>query len=158
MNALLSRSPRRFRAGWSLLLLFALLAVFVAACGGTNTTNTPTATTAPTAAPSPTPTPAPATTVLGGVANVKIVEQGEGNYRFVPDTLTIKVGTVVIWTNTSDAKHNIMSKDGSPGNFGTASLLAENQTFAVVFNTPGTYSYLCTIHPTTMQATITVTA
>ena len=142
------------------LITLLLTGLLLAACGDATTSSAPTPTTAPTAttAPTPTPTPPPATTVLNGVANVKIIEQGEGNYRFVPDTLTIKAGTVVIWTNTSDASHNVMSKAGAPGSFSTTGMLTENQTFAVVFTTPGTYSYQCSIHPTTMQGTITVTA
>jgi plastocyanin len=95
---------------------------------------------------------------LNGATIVQIVEQGEGNYRFVPASLTVKAGTVVVWVNGTDTMHTVISKTGAPGPFSTTGMLAPAQTFAVLFSAPGTYPYQCSIHPTTMQATITVTS
>jgi plastocyanin len=155
MRAYLSFKRTRFL--WAALLLAAALTVVLVACGGQTTTTTPTATTAPTQAPTATPTPAPATVPLGAVI-VKMVEKTPGHYTFDPAAITIKAGTVVVWINMSDGKHTVTSDPGAPSAFNTTNVVTQNQTFALMFTTPGTYHYRCTIHPATMKATITVTS
>lgn len=75
-------------------------------------------------------------------------------FSFMPGTMTIPVGTRVVWTNLeTTAPHNVVSDTGvfkSPD-------LTTGQTFAYTFTQPGTYAYTCTIHPR-MKATITVVA
>jgi len=149
-------SFKRTKFLWATLLLAAVLTVVLVACGGQTTTAAPTATAAP-ATQAPTATPVPATIPMGAVI-VKMVEKTPGHYTFDPAAITIKAGTVVVWINMSDGKHTVTSAPGAPSAFNTTSVVTQNNTFALEFTTPGTYHYRCTIHPATMQATITVTS
>lgn len=92
-------------------------------------------------------------TNAANVVQVKMVEQN-GMYAFEPATITIPKGAQVIWTNTSNASHNVTSDTSA---FGASSNLSANQTFMQVFNTAGTYTYHCTLH-SYMKGTITVTS
>lgn len=144
MKTYLVSFTKHTRLFWGSLSL-AIIAVFLlVACGGTTTTTTPTPT--PTATSQPTPTPT--------VVMVKIVEQNN-KYSFDQLTLSIKVGTQVVWTNTTDAPHTVTSD--TAGVFETTSNLTSNQTFMFTFTTPGTFAYHCSIHPY-MKATIIVTS
>jgi plastocyanin len=142
-------SFKRTRFLWAALLLAAALTVVLVACGGQTTAATPTATTAP---PTPTPTPATSPTPVA-IVMVKIVEKNE-KYSFSPATLTIKAGSEVIWTNVSDAAHTVTSDTSA---FTASSAFKKNGTFMMIFATPGTFKYHCSIHPY-MMATITVTS
>ena len=151
MNFYRSSFAKRTRSVWGMLLLAAIATLLFSACGGTTTaTATPTATAQATATPTPTPT---ATSTPSATAAVKMVETDK--YHFTPDTLTVKVGTMVVWTNTSDAPHTVTSD--TPGVFGSTTNITQNQTFSFTFTTAGTFPYHCNIHPY-MKATIIVTA
>ena len=98
-----------------------------------------TAAAAPTeAAAAPTEAPAAQT------ANVTIA-----NFAFDPGTLNITAGTTVVFTNNDSATHTATADDGSwdTGN------LAQGASASITFDTPGTYTYHCAIHPS-MTATI----
>ena len=111
-----------------------MIALILAACAGTPQPGpTATAQTTPTASSSPTPV---------AIAQVKIAAQGDA-YSFVPATLTVKVGTQVIWTNETNAPHTVTSDTGA---FNTPNNLEPNQTFKVIFNKPWTYTYYCNFH------------
>jgi plastocyanin len=116
------------------------------ACGETSAGPSQPGTTA-TVQPSPVRTHTPV-----AIAHVQIVEKN-GQYAFDPAKLTIKVGTQVVWTNTSDAPHTVTSDTLA---FNTPNNLNKQQTFAVLFTKPGTYPYYCNIH-TYMLGTVTVT-
>ncbi|NNL95399.1 MAG: hypothetical protein HKO64_07215, partial [Xanthomonadales bacterium] len=76
-----------------------------------------------------------------------------GDNFFSPSELTIEVGDTVRWINaTGGAIHNVTSSDDA----WVPSATASSFTFEVVFNDPGSFGYLCTIHPGSMQGTITV--
>jgi amicyanin len=73
------------------------------------------------------------------------------SFKFSPSTLTIKVGSTVTWTNMDGAPHNIKSEDNtldSPD-------LSRGQSWSFTFTNPGTYNYICGIHPS-MKGSITV--
>jgi plastocyanin len=76
------------------------------------------------------------------------------NIAISPDTLRVKVGAVVRWTNYDAVEHNVTSHGAgqhlASGNFG------EGQTFSVRMTRPGVIHYTCTIHPATMNGTIEV--
>jgi plastocyanin len=146
MKTYLPSFAKRTRLFWGSLSLAIIAAFLLVACGGATTTTTPTPTPTATSLPTPTPTPT--------VVMVKIVEAND-KYAFSPATLSIKVGTQVVWTNTTDAAHTVTSD--TAGVFGTTSNLNANQTFMFAFTTPGTFAYHCSIHPY-MKATITVTS
>ncbi len=67
------------------------------------------------------------------------------NTAFVPSTLTVAVGTTVTWTNKDATTHDVTYLTG-PVVFGPSGTLSQNGTFSFMFNTPGTYTYHCTIH------------
>ena len=76
------------------------------------------------------------------------------NFAFAPAAITVKAGTTVTWTNQDSDAHTVTSQhDSGPLN---STALNTGQTYSYTFTKPGTYSYLCTIHPF-MTATVTVT-
>lgn len=89
-------------------------------------------------------------TVRAATHSVSIVD-----FAFNPGSMTINVGDTVVWTNTGEAPHTATSQSG-PAAFDSGRL-ETGQTFSFTFTVPGTYSYLCSIHPE-MQGTITVAA
>lgn len=96
--------------------------------------------------PTPKPTPAPTSPPAGG-SDVHLVD-----FAFDPKTLDIVAGTTVTWLNTGAALHTVTAADGS---FDSGLLAAGTGRFSRRFATPGTYSYLCSLHPS-MTATIRV--
>jgi len=86
-------------------------------------------------------------------ANAAIHEVTVGDNFFSPSELTIAPGDTVRWVNAAGGNpHNVTSNDGAF----TASTTASSFTFEVVFNNPGVFSYVCTIHPGSMTGSITV--
>ena len=74
------------------------------------------------------------------------------NYKFVPETLTVKVGTKVTWKNADQIPHGVATKEKlfrSPA-------IDTNETWSFTYDKPGTYAYFCTLHPY-MTGTVTVT-
>jgi amicyanin len=96
---------------------------------------------------SPPSTSASAAPVAGDAVAIK-------NFAFSPATLKVKVGTTVTWTNQDTDAHTVTSA-GSGGALHSAALNS-HATYSYTFTKPGTYSYLCTIHPF-MTATVEVT-
>jgi plastocyanin len=87
-------------------------------------------------------------TVAAADTTVKI-----GDSTFTPAKVTISAGQLVTWLNTSTTTHTVTADDGS---FDSGEL-AQNDQFANVFDTPGTYTYHCAIHPK-MTGTVIVKA
>lgn len=146
---------RRLLALPALALLAGLLVL--AGCGGASATSSasPTATTA--TAPTTAPTTAPSPTAgSGGGAQASVKIGGVGTYSFSPSTVSVKVGTTVTWTNTTQAPHTVTSDSGDPASF-NGSLDSSGSTFSFTFTQAGTYNYHCSVHPY-MMATITVTS
>jgi plastocyanin len=76
------------------------------------------------------------------------------NITIVPDTLKVKVGTTIRWTNYDSIEHNVTSRAG-PQRFASKNL-GEGATYQITVTKPGVIHYVCTIHPTTMNGTIEV--
>lgn len=76
------------------------------------------------------------------------------DFAFDPETVTVAVGDPVMWTNQDEATHTVTSDGGGPLDSGD---LAQDATYDAAFDEPGTYAYICTIHPT-MQGTVEVTS
>ena len=73
------------------------------------------------------------------------------NFMFSPVSVTVAVGTTVQWKNMDGEPHTIRGVDT-----GFASgALDQNDSFAFKFDKPGTYRYVCSIHPQ-MVGTIVV--
>jgi plastocyanin len=72
-------------------------------------------------------------------------------FAFSPDSITVKVGDAVTWTNEDGTAHTVTSSDGS---FGSQNL-DQGQTFTATFTKAGTFPYICNIHPF-MHGTVVV--
>ena len=80
------------------------------------------------------------------------VEVAIVNYTFEPMELTIKVGTTVTWENKDAVPHTVTADNGAFD----SGRMNQGDKFSFTFNEPGTYTYICDIHPY-MKGTITVT-
>jgi len=76
------------------------------------------------------------------------------NFKFTPATTTIKAGTTVTWMNTDAVGHTV---NFHANGINSPSVLNQGDKFSHTFSTPGTYAYICDIHPF-MHGTIVVTA
>jgi len=74
------------------------------------------------------------------------------NFKFSPATMTIEAGESVTWTNKDSVRHTITS---DLGNELDSSMINNGESYTHIFNTPGTYQYHCTPHPS-MKGTIIV--
>ena len=104
--------------------------VFAIACGGSDSP-----------APAPSPNPAP-----GGSSSSVAIPVGAsslGNRAYMPDDLSVTVGTTVTWMNSDSVSHTSTS-DAAGWNSG---VVAPGGQFSFAFQTAGTFPYHCTIHP-----------
>jgi len=140
--------------------------VILAGCGSssTSTTGTPANTTPSTAAENArgggikvdtTPkfiAPAGSAPVQSGTVHVA--------YRDIaiePDTLRVKVGSTIKWTNYDSVVHNVTSEGGAGGTYKFASKnFGEGGTFELKVTKPGVIHYENTLQPVTMNGTIEV--
>jgi amicyanin len=90
--------------------------------------------------------PASATAAPAAGVEVKI-----NNFIFAPSTLTVPAGTPVTWTNRDDIPHNVVNADKTI----KSKVLDKDEKFTFTFARPGTYSYVCTLHPG-MKGTVVV--
>jgi plastocyanin len=73
------------------------------------------------------------------------------DFMFSPTSITVKAGSTVTWTNLDEEPHTVFSDTG----LFRSSALDTKDIFSYKFDKPGTYHYLCTIHPR-MMGTIVV--
>ena len=73
------------------------------------------------------------------------------NFDFAPMMLSMKAGETVTWRNDDEEPHTVVSQDGL---FRSAAIDG-GEHFSFKFDKPGTYKYVCTIHPR-MVGTIVV--
>ena len=74
-------------------------------------------------------------------------------FTFAPTALTVAAGTAVAWKNLDPEPHTVASLDGAF----RSGALDQGDSFTFTFAKPGTYRYVCSIHPQ-MTGTIIVTA
>jgi len=83
-----------------------------------------------------------------------MVDVAYRNITIQPDTLRVKVGTKIKWTNYDSVEHNVISQSGpqklDSNDFG------EGGSYEVRALKPGVIHYECTIHPASMNGTIEV--
>jgi plastocyanin len=91
------------------------------------------AATAPTTAPSNAPVSAVATNSV----SIK-------NFAFSPSRITVKPGTKVTWVNHDEDAHTVSFQSSLKV---SSNPLQGNQSFSYTFEKPGTYNYICSIHP-----------
>jgi plastocyanin len=83
-----------------------------------------------------------------------VVQVAYRNIAINPDTVRVKVGTTIRWTNYDPVEHNVTSKSG-PLKFASQDF-GEGHTVEFKMTKPGVIHYECTIHPATMNGTIEV--
>lgn len=85
------------------------------------------------------------------------------DFFFGPDSLTIHKGKTVrwVWSESNTYPHDVHLKQG-PQNlkerstYSTRTTAVTGAVFKKTFRRPGTYRYICTVHPTLMKLTLTV--
>ncbi len=75
--------------------------------------------------------------------------------EYTPSEITVAPGTTVRWVNQEQADHTVTSDE--PGGPLDSGVLDEGQSFEYTFETPGTFTYYCEIHPF-MTAAVTVSS
>jgi plastocyanin len=93
--------------------------------------------------------PSPSAPVQSGVVQIA--------YRDIaidPDTVRVKVGSTIRWTNYDSAQANVTS-EGGPQKFASKNF-GEGGTFELKVIKPGVIHYECTLYPVTMNGTIEV--
>lgn len=89
-------------------------------------------------------TASPATTPSDGAIAIK-------DFKYLPESVTVGVGTTVTWTNGDAAPHTATADDGS---FDTGNL-REGAAGRVTFRKAGSFAYFCEFHRF-MRAEVTV--
>ena len=70
-------------------------------------------------------------------------------FAYYPEPIRVKAGAPIAWTNIDGGvPHTVTARDGS-WDSGT---LEMGQIFSKTFDDPGTYVYICTLHPPTSAA------
>ena len=64
--------------------------------------------------------------------------------RFHPDSVTVKVGEKVTWTNDDSTDHNVTATHGAKF---MSQAFGNGKTYSFTPRRAGTISYVCTLHP-----------
>lgn len=89
--------------------------------------------------------------ICAAVAVPGEIRVGIDNFTFAPQTVTVPVGTKIVWVNADDIPHSIVEVTGK---FRSAALDTDD-TFSLVFDKAGTFAYFCGLHPH-MRGTVVV--
>jgi plastocyanin len=73
------------------------------------------------------------------------------DFMFAPVSVTVQAGATVTWTNKDGEPHTVVSDAG----LFRSGAMDTNESFSYRFDKPGTYHYVCSIHPR-MSGTIIV--
>lgn len=83
--------------------------------------------------------PAPIGTAVSGSPQITI-----RNYAYSPASIRVKTGTSITWMNQDSVPHTATSTAGQGFDTG---ILAQGESATIVIDTPGTYDYICSVHP-----------
>ena len=129
-----------------------LLPIALVACGSSSASSTKTT------VPAAKPTATPDATVAANAVQIKLI-------AYKPAKLTVAKGTTVTWNQMDPGFHTVTSGTVEQGGAGVtpkpdgmfgSGQLAKGKTFSHQFDTPGTFTYFCEIHPATMRGEVTV--
>ena len=144
-----------------LVILLILFSVFlVIGCTGNNAGKNSNQTGGPAVTPAGTPvtvnsseTPIAANSSETPAASVggKTIEVAIQGFAFNPDSITISPGDTIKWTNMDSATHTVEATDSSF----KSDNLKTGDSYEHTFTNPGTYNYMCSIHPS-MRGSIIV--
>jgi plastocyanin len=132
----------------------------LAGCGSSSSSSTGSGTTASTTATTsgsslkPNTTPKFASPPASAPVRSGIVQIAYRNIAISPDTVKVKLGSTIRWTNFDSVEHNVTS-EGGPQKFASKNF-GESATFEIKAERPGVLHYMCTIHPTSMNGTIEI--
>lgn len=70
------------------------------------------------------------------------------DFTYTPANLTVPTGTTVTWKFEDSAPHDVLADDQSF----SSPLLNDGKTYQFTFTEPGSYPYICSIHPYMMGA------
>jgi plastocyanin len=65
------------------------------------------------------------------------------DFMFHPTNVTVKAGAILTWVNRDEEPHTVTSDAG----LFRSGAMDTNDTFVFKFDKPGTYHFLCSIHP-----------
>lgn len=98
-----------------------------------------------------------------GASTAKSALVTVNDFYFGPDSVTIKKGGTVkwVWSSANTYPHDVHLKQGPKGleqraSYSTKTTAVTGAQFKKSFATPGTYHFICTIHPTEMHLTVVV--
>ncbi len=74
---------------------------------------------------------------------------------FYPEVISVKAGVQVTWEQRGGIIHDVVFTD-TPGIQVRSPFLSRGSTFSWTFDTPGTYHYICDLHPNIMKGTVMV--
>jgi len=97
-------------------------------------------------------TPAPADGVQVTITKDGWLDPANAENAFDPNTVTVKVGDTVTWTNGDATMHTVTSGTsannvGTPSGVFDSGFLAEGATWSYTFTEAGEFPYYCTPHP-----------
>ncbi len=92
-----------------------------------------------------------AVALMAASARAADVEVGIHNFTFAPQKTTVKAGTTVVWVNSDDIPHNVVSKTM----VFKSNVIDTDEKFSFTFTKLGAYPYFCALHPH-MTGTIVV--
>jgi len=79
------------------------------------------------------------------------------NLQFNPLMRTVSPGATVTWRNIEEIEHTVTSgTSGTPTTLFESGVIEQDSAFQHTFDTAGTYSFFCRLHPETMQGTVVV--
>ncbi|HWO84734.1 MAG TPA: plastocyanin/azurin family copper-binding protein [Solirubrobacterales bacterium] len=85
------------------------------------------------------------------------------DFYFAPTAVTIKKGRAVkwVWSSYNTYPHDVHLKQGpkalkNKARFSTTTTAVTDAHFQRTFEVPGTYKFICTVHPSEMKMTVTV--
>jgi len=129
-------------------ILIILFSVFLAiGCTGNNNEEDADEVVSPAAIPVDTPV-APAGTPQP-ISEGKIVDVAIEGFAFTPSSIEVSTGDTVRWTNMDSDYHTVSGPTFTSGN------ISKGQSYKFLFNEPGVYNYICSIHPS-MKGTVIV--
>ncbi|HVD41949.1 MAG TPA: plastocyanin/azurin family copper-binding protein [Solirubrobacterales bacterium] len=85
------------------------------------------------------------------------------DFYFAPTAVTIRKGRAVkwVWSSYNTYPHDVHLKQGpkalkNKSRFSTTTTAVTGAHFQRTFEVPGTYKFICTVHPSEMKMTVTV--
>ena len=70
------------------------------------------------------------------------------DFRFAPAVPRLPVGATLTWVNVGPTQHTVASSDQADGErLWDSNIMEVGDVYSYTFDEPGTYDYLCALHP-----------